>query len=197
MLENNTIIKVMNRDSGTVAYKISETGLVRVFQPGETKEIPMNELRKLSWEPGGSILLKDYFLLFDDEAIKELVGEIEPEYNYTEKEVTYMLQNGTIEQFEDCLNFCPESVKNLIVDIAFKTKLNDMKKREMILQKTGLDITAMLAAEKAEQEALEKEAIKNGQEIKKEETKTRKSTPVTNTTGRKTSIPNYKVISNK
>lgn len=199
MLENNTIIKVMNRDSGTVAYKISESGLIRIFQPGETKEIPMDELRKLSWEPGGMKLLKDYFLLFNDEAIKELVGEIEPEYNYTEKEVTYILQNGTIEQFEDCLNFCPESVKNLIVDIAFKIKLNDIQKREMILQKTGSDITSMLAAEKAEQEALEKDAIKNGTKIEKEDNKVRKSTPVTEekANGRKASIPDYKVISKK
>lgn len=199
MLENNTIIKVMNRDSGVVSYQLSESRLIRIFQPGETKEIQMDELRKLSWEPGGMKLLTDYLLILNEDAVKELIGETEPEYKYTKKEIMYLLNNGTIDQFEDCLNFCPDSVKNLIIDTAFKIKLNDVKKRELILVKTGTDINAMLAAEKAEQEALEKDAIKNGQKIEKEDNKVRKSTPVTEekANGRKASIPDYKVISTK
>ena len=49
MLENNKIIKVTNRFNGSVGYSIQDlNNLHRVFSPGETKEITMEELRKLA-----------------------------------------------------------------------------------------------------------------------------------------------------
>ena len=63
MLDKNTIIKVTNRDNGTVGYTIPDLGnLHRLFQAGETKEITMEELRKLSYVPGGNNILKNYLL---------------------------------------------------------------------------------------------------------------------------------------
>ena len=54
MVDKNTIIKVTNRDNGSVGYTIPDMGnLHRSFQSGETKEITMEELRKLSYLPGG------------------------------------------------------------------------------------------------------------------------------------------------
>ena len=49
MLDKNLMVKVTNRDNGTVGYTIPDLGnLHRTFQSGETKEISMDELRKLS-----------------------------------------------------------------------------------------------------------------------------------------------------
>jgi hypothetical protein len=41
----------------------------------------------------------------------------------------------------DALDFAPEGVIALIKDEAVKTNLNDMSKREAILDKTGFDVT--------------------------------------------------------
>ena len=77
MLDKNTIIKVTNRDNGTVGYTIPDLGnLHRLFQAGETKEITMEELRKLSYVPGGNNILKNYWVYEDDFDKKEIVDEI-------------------------------------------------------------------------------------------------------------------------
>jgi len=63
-MDKDTLVKVRNRDSGAVLYKIPElNGLRRVFQPKEVKEVPFDELRKLSYLPGGMALLKDSLVI--------------------------------------------------------------------------------------------------------------------------------------
>ena len=70
MIDNNTIIKVTNRDNGHVGYTIPDlNNLTRTFTANETKEIPMIELRKLSYIPGGKMILRDYLVL-DNKVIK-------------------------------------------------------------------------------------------------------------------------------
>ena len=41
MLDKSTVIKVTNRDSGSVGYSVPEMGNVRLFQRGEVKEVTM------------------------------------------------------------------------------------------------------------------------------------------------------------
>lgn len=66
-MEKSTLIKVLNRDNGSVVYSIPEmNGLRRVFQSGETKEITFEELEKLSFIPGGSALLKDSLVILNN-----------------------------------------------------------------------------------------------------------------------------------
>ena len=142
MLDKTTIIKVKNRDNGTVGYVVPDLGnLHRSFQPHEEKEITMEELRKLSYLPGGDIILRDYLIIENEEAVAELLGEVEPEYNYTEAEVEYLLEKGTLDQLKDALDFAPSGVIDLIKDIAVKTELNDINKRDAIFKKTGFNIT--------------------------------------------------------
>jgi len=65
-MEKNTPIKVLNRDNCSVIYSIPEmNGLRRVFQAGEVKEVTFEELEKLSYIPGGSVLLKDSLVILD------------------------------------------------------------------------------------------------------------------------------------
>ena len=86
MLDKNTIIKVTNRDNGTVGYTIPDLGnLHRLFQAGETKEITMEELRKLSYVPGGNNILKNYLILDNEEAVNELLSKVEHK-NYKKEE---------------------------------------------------------------------------------------------------------------
>lgn len=191
MLEKNTIIKVMNRDNGTVGYTIPDlNNLHRNFQPKEEKEVTMEELRKLSYLPGGETIIKDCLIIENEEALKELLSDVEPEYFYTEEDIKTLLTSGTIDQFMDCLDFAPIGVIDLVKDLAVKMEINDIRKRQAILEKTGFDVS---------------KAIEINKETSEEETpieKTRRAQPISATTtnantGRRTTPPKYKVTVQK
>ena len=194
MIEKDTLIKVKNRDSGTVGYTIPELGnLHRSFSKGETKEITMDELRKLSYISGGKILLQNYLIVQNQDALKELLSDdVEPEYYYGEEEIKKLLLTGSNDQLLDCLEFAPEGVIGLVKDLAVSLKINDISKRNIILEKTGFNVTNAIAIN---EETIEDEG---------EETKSsRRSAPVTveksdETPKRRVAAPQqYNVVSNK
>ena len=189
MLKDDTKITVTNRDNGTVGYTIPDLGnLHRNYQSKEKKIVTMEELRKLSYLPGGLYILKNCLVLDNEEAIKELLGEVEPEYFYSEKEIRQLLQSGSLAQLQDCLDFAPTGVIDLVKQIAVETELNDISKRQAIYEKTGFNVT---------------KAIEINRETEEEtviETKTRRAAPVsvsekTDSHARRTAAPKYKVTS--
>lgn len=189
MIEKDTLVKVRNRNKGTVGYTIPDLGnLHRNFQPGEIKEIPMEELRKLSWIPGGERLLKDYLIVDSNEAVTELIREVEPEYYYTEEDVKKLLQVGTMDQFLDCLEFAPQGTIELVKDWAVKLELNDIQKREAIYKKTGFNVTTAIN-------------INKESEVDNEETdnKVRRAAPITSESeekpSRRRTTSKYDVVS--
>jgi hypothetical protein len=107
----------------------------------ETKEIPMEELRKLSYQPGGLYILENCLVIDNDEAIEELLHGVEPEYKYTEKDVEYILTQASLDEFLDCLDFAPNGVIDMIKTKAVDIRLNDVNKRQAILAKTGFNVT--------------------------------------------------------
>ena len=123
MILDNDKIEVINRTGGTVAYTIDELHLKRRFLQNESKQIEMGELRKLSWTPGGKVLLEQCLVIKNDNAIKELLGSVEPEYNYTEAEVKNLLINGSLDELKDAIDFAPAGVIDLknesSIDAAF------------------------------------------------------------------------------
>ena len=150
MLDKTTLIKVVNRDNGTVGYTIPDLGnLHRNFQPKEEKEVTMEELRKLSYLPGGVTLLRDCLVIKNADAIAELLGEVEPEYHYTEEEIKKLLLYGTMDQFMDCLDFAPQGVIDLLRSLAVELQVSDINKREVIKTKTGFDVTKAIEINKA------------------------------------------------
>lgn len=194
MIEKDTLIKVKNRDSGTVGYTIPELGnLHRSFSKGETKEITMDELRKLSYISGGKVLLQNYLIVQNQDALKELLSDdVEPEYYYGEEEIKKLLLTGSNDQLLDCLEFAPEGVIGLVKDLAVSLKINDISKRNIILEKTGFNVTNAIAIN---EETIEGE----GEEVKS----SRRSAPVTveksdETPKRRVAAPQqYNVVSNK
>ena len=116
-MEKTTLIKVTNRDMGSVGYVIPDLGnLNRQFQSGETKEIPFEELERLSWVPGGMYILKNLLVIHDEDAVKEILGDVEPEYYYSEANVKRILLYGTLDEFLDCLDFAPVGVLDMVKD---------------------------------------------------------------------------------
>ena len=142
MENDNKMVRVTNRSRGTVGYTIPDMGnLQRFFAHGETKVVPMEEIRKLDWTPGGAVLLRDYLKIEDAEAVEEILHDVEPEYNYTEKEIREILLNGSMDQLMDTLDFAPEGVIDLIKDLAIKLEIPDVRKRNAISERTKCDIS--------------------------------------------------------
>lgn len=154
-MDRNTRIKVLNRDNGAVVYSIPEmNGLRRVFQAGETKEVTFEELEKLSYLPGGNDLLRDSLVILNKpEAITELLGEVEPEYNYGREDVIRLMTQGSLDEFLDCLDFAPEGVKELIKTLSVQLPLNDVAKREAIFDKLHFNVDAAIRIKKEGEEA--------------------------------------------
>lgn len=142
MIDENKVIKVINKYNGIVGYKVPQLGVERTFHPKESKKITFNELEKLSFLPGGESILKNYLEITDEDVIMELFNtKLEPEYHYSEQDIKTLLKEGTLDQFLDCLDFAPQGIIDLIKDIAVSLPVNDMAKREAIKEKLGFDVT--------------------------------------------------------
>lgn len=176
-MEKSTLIKVLNRDNGAVVYSIPEmNGLKRVYQAGETKEITFEEIEKLSYIPGGMELLEDSLVILNNnEAIKEILGHVEPEYSYSKDDIINLMKNGSLDEFLDCLDFAPEGVKDLIKTLSVELPLNDVAKREAILNKLGFNVDNAIRI-KRESEEPTKEEPTTRRRVQKTQNKTSTST---------------------
>lgn len=191
MLEKDTLVKVTNRDNGVVGYSIPDLGnLKRDFEYGESKDITVEELRKLSYLPGGMYILENCLIIDNKDLVEELLGEVEPEYYYTEKEVKDLLLNGSIDEFMDCLDFAPQGTLDLVKRYAVELEINDLAKREAIKEKLNFDVSGAIS--------INRETAEDNEE--KDTTKSRRRVAATKkveteNTGRRSS--KYKIISEK
>ena len=184
MLSKDATVKVRNRSYGTVGYNIPELRIQRKFQKNETKEITMEELRKLSFQPGGQELIDQFLVVEDKQALSELNPNFEPEYFYTEKDVERMLLTASIEEFLDCLDFAPEGVIGLLKTKAVELEIPDIRKRDAIFKKTGYNINRQI---QLKQEAQEEDAA--GADIKQRRVAIPTETPEPEVPVRRTSAP--------
>ena len=159
-MNKNTKIKVRNRCGGSVTYKLPDmNNFQRTFAQGETKELPFEEVQKLAYIPGGDYLLQHSLVIENLEAREEILGQVELEYDYTEKDVEKLLTHGSLDALLDCLDFAPIGVINLVKDIAVKTELNDMKKREAIFKKTGFNVNNAIKIKEESNETVEETPV--------------------------------------
>ena len=142
MLNKDTMIMVVNKFGGTVGYNVPDLGVHRNFYPNESKEISFDELKKLSYAPGGDVILREFLEIKNKEAIAELFHtEPEPEYFYSKEDIINIMTAGSLDQFLDCLDFAPESILETIKEVAVDLPLNDVTKRDAIKDKLGFDVT--------------------------------------------------------
>ena len=141
MLTNNTIVGVTNRSDSLVGYVLPEMHIKRRFAKNETKQLTVEEVRALAAARGGLALIKENLIINNEELANEIIYNIQPEYYYTDKEVVELLLNGTEDQLLDTLDFGPEGVHDLIKKKAVELKLNNVRKREIIFDKTGFNVT--------------------------------------------------------
>lgn len=168
-IANDVIVNVTNRDNSMVGYWIPEMNVKRTFSAGEDKDLSAGELRALAWTKGGRAVIKNHLIINNTDLVAELLGNVEPEYFYTEADIVNLLLHGTDDQLRDALDFGYEGTTSLIKDKAVDLKLNDIRKREIILEKTKFDVTNAIRINEESEKAIT-------------EAKTRRAAPITATT---------------
>ena len=161
------MVTVRNRNVGGTGYGL-DNGFHRQFEPGEVKKIPLEELKQLSYAPGGEYILKNCLMIDDKSALEVLNMEVEPEYFYTDADIKKLLLEGTLDQLEDTLNFAPGGVIEILKKTAVELEIPDVRKRKLISEKTGFNIDS----------AIQVNTIMAEEEEVKEEAPKRKSTPI-------------------
>ena len=145
MIDEKKIVRVTNRDNGHVGYRIPDmNNLVRDFSANETKNITVEELKKLAYISGGPTLIRDYLVIEDPEVVEEILGDVEPEYYYNEEDVKKLLLNGSLDELKDCIEFAPKGTVDLVKQLAVELPLNDITKRKAILDMTGFNVDAAI-----------------------------------------------------
>ena len=148
-MEDSTKVVVKNRLNIPIIYYIPDmSNLRRQFQGRQEKTLTFEELRKLSYVPGGETIIKDYLIIKDKEAIQELNLNIQPEYFYEKEQIVQLLKNGSMDQFLDCLDFAPSGVIQLLKNCAVELPLNDVAKREVLLEKLDFNVAKTIEIRK-------------------------------------------------
>lgn len=183
-MDLNTICAIKNRSSSLLVYKIPEKNIRREFAPGETKRIPFEEIRALSYQPGGSALIMNY-LQVNQDVLSALGYRPEPEYFMNESQIKDLLINGTLDEFLDCLDFAPSGVINLIKQYSVTLPLNDLQKRRALKKFLGFDVDKAIVHVEEDKQTEEETINVRTRRVVQNDTSM--------TTGRRTQ-PKYKVV---
>ena len=171
---------VKNRGASTVVYKIPEDGIRREFKPGQTLPISSEELEKLTYQPGGTLILSQFLQILDLEAIHTMHIKTEPEYHMSERDVASLIQSGSLDAFLDALDFAPIGVIDLIKKLSIEIPLVDIQKRKALKEKTGFEVEAALKHNEEDKEDAQSTILKqnNGERrVKAEQPAGRRTTP--------------------
>lgn len=197
-MEDNALISVRNRNNGYTGYILQDGAKEnRSWAPGETKKITFEELKRVSWLPGGDVILRDYLVIEDKEAAEALnIGidiEESPEYLYSEADIKKLLLEGSVAELEDFLDFSPKGGIEIAKELAVKLEIPDIRKREVISKATGFNINNAINVNHIMDDDSEEE--------EKTDKKTRRVKPAETTSGeekkpvrRTTTSSKYKVI---
>lgn len=184
-MDRNTIFNVKNRSAGVIVIINPEASPShRTFAAGETKRMTYDELEKLSFQPGGKEMLRNFLQVQSTEAIKELDIKVEPEYHMSEQDIKELLLNGSLDQFLDTLDFAPTAVIDLIKATAVALPLNDLNKRKALKEKTGFDVDA----------AIENAIVDEDDSTELEKAPERRVKLAAESEGRRANIPEYKIV---
>jgi hypothetical protein len=190
-IKDDELISVRNRNNGETWYQL-DNGIVRTFQRDEIKKVPFKELVELSYSQGGQALLEESLVIENEDALASLNMKVEPEYFYEESDIRMLLFNGTYDEFADFLDFAPDGAIEIAKDIAVKEEIPDIRKRDMLSEKTGLNINNAIMVNHIMDDEEKKEETKKERRVKSAETETKSE--------RRTvapATPKYKIVDKK
>ena len=186
-IKDDDLISVRNRNNGETWYQL-DSGIVRAFQRDEIKKVPFKELVQLNYSEGGRALLAENLVIENKEALALLNMNVEPEYFYEDSDIRMLLFDGTYDEFADFLDFAPEGAIEIAKDIAVREEIPDVKKREMLSKKTGLNITNAIMVNKV----MDAEDEKKAEAPKQRRVQPKEDQPEVKT--RRTEVPAQKII---
>ena len=135
MIKDTDLIIVRNRNNGRTGYTL-DNNFHRDFGFQEEKKVPFEELKRLSYAPGGKYLLDNYLVVENQEALDLLNMKVEPEYFYNEAKIRELLfAYNNIDEFADFLDFAPVGAIEIAKTIAIDEQIPDVRKREMLSKK--------------------------------------------------------------
>ena len=142
---------VVNKSAGRTGYTLKELNVRREFMPGEVKKnISVSELEMLSQRPGGKNILFNYLQVLDPEVITHLLNAKPPiEYWLTEEKLPSWIQNCSLDEFKDGLDFAPEGTKDLIKKMAVSMPITDTNKIKAIKDQLGFDVLKAIEMQSA------------------------------------------------
>ena len=180
------LYKVTNRSGTIVSYNIDKLiNIKSIIAAIEIKYISYEELEKLTYILGGSTLIANYLLIKEDNVLENLSIRTEPEYKMNREQIVELMVNGSLDAFLDCLDFAPEGVLQIIKDEAVNLPLNDVRKREAILEKLNFDVDKAILNKKASQDDTVTE------------TKVERRVTPASTQERRVETPTYNVVNTK
>lgn len=141
-IKDDDLIVVRNRNRGETWFEVDEKWTS--FAINEVKKIPFKTLQALTYVPGGQYTLDNYLVVENEEALDLLNMKVEPEYFYTDDKIRQILFEASYDEFADFLDFAPKGALEIAKNIAVSEEMPDMKKREMLGKKTGLNITSAI-----------------------------------------------------
>lgn len=188
------LVNVKNRSNNTVIYSIPDGNVRQIFAPGQVKQISVDELQKLTYQPGGSELIAGYLLVEDRKVLNKIMGVPQPEYWLDEAGVVRLLNEASMDEFLDCLDFAPPGVLDMIRQKAVELPVNDNRKREAIKDILKYDVTAVLQHEQ-EAKAAEKEENGDAEEPTEKKRRVNAEEPTPAPTPAAEKPRRYKVVS--
>ena len=196
-MDKKTLVSVRNRNNGNTGYSIPDRGIWRNFTPGETKQIELEELQQLQYQPGGDYTLRNLLVIENEEALEALNMDVEPEYNYTEDDIRKLLLDGTVDQVKDFLDFAPEGAIEIAKDIAVKEEIPDVRKRDAISEATGFNINNAINLSHALADDDEEEKIESKKQRRAEVPGAASKTETKERRTEAPATPKYKVVEKK
>lgn len=141
-LKDTDTVRVRNLTNSPVVVTTPMTHKRFELAPHGQRAITVADIRECSYDKGCTDIFRNYVQICNAQLAQEFgVTSDIIEYNWGEKEILDCLNATGIEVLEDALDFAPDGIKEAIVDKAVEIELPDMRKRQIIDDALGINIT--------------------------------------------------------
>lgn len=151
-------VKVVNNTTGNVGYTVPNLHVRRVFRPQQTLMVTFEELEEGLYEPGIRKLFENGFLTIENKQdridlglamVDEKEEIVEDAAAPTHTQIKAALKSNKYADLYLLMKDAPSGTLSLVVDYALELEITDTQKLQLIKDKTGSDITAILQKRKA------------------------------------------------
>ena len=141
-LKDTDTVRVRNLTNSPVVVITPMTHKRFELAPHGQRAITVADIRECSYDKGCTDIFRNYVQICNAQLAQEfgVTADI-IEYNWGEKEILDCLNATGTEVLEDALDLAPDGIKEAIVDKAVEIELPDMRKRQIIDDALGINIT--------------------------------------------------------